>query len=63
MTQLIIYSADSPANILLDTQDFDTISRELAASGAKIERWTAEQPLAPGATSGAKRGCLYQKDS
>jgi 1,2-dihydroxy-3-keto-5-methylthiopentene dioxygenase len=51
MTQLTIYSADHPANILLDTQDFDTISRELAVSGAQIERWAAAQPLASGATS------------
>jgi 1,2-dihydroxy-3-keto-5-methylthiopentene dioxygenase len=51
MTQLIVYSAANPADILLDTQDFDTIAREVAASGAQIERWTAAQPLTPEATS------------
>jgi len=51
MTQLIVYSAASPADILLDTQDFDTIAREVAAAGARIERWTATQPLTPEATS------------
>ncbi len=45
MTQLIIYSAADPANVLLDTTDFDVITEEVSAVGAQIERWKAVQPL------------------
>ena len=50
MTRLVVYSAASPAQILLDTEDFDVITREVAAVGARFERWEAARPLAPGAT-------------
>ncbi len=50
MTQLIVYSAGD-ADVLLDTIDFALIKEELAATGARIERWKAEQPLATDASS------------
>ncbi len=51
MTRLVVYSANEPSNILLDTSDFEEISRELAPSGATLERWVAAAPLSAGATS------------
>lgn len=45
MTQLIVYSAENPFEILLDTRDFDVISREVKALGADIERWQASHPF------------------
>lgn len=51
MTQLIVYSAADAADVLLDTIDFAVIKEELASTGARIERWTAEQPLSSEATS------------
>jgi 1,2-dihydroxy-3-keto-5-methylthiopentene dioxygenase len=45
MTQLIVYSAADPAHVLLDTTDFDVITEEVGAVGARIERWKAVQPL------------------
>lgn len=51
MTQLIVYSAAEPSNVLLDTTDFDVISREIAPTGASIERWKAATPLSAEATS------------
>ena len=50
MTQLIVYSAADAADVLLDTIDFAVIKEELASTGARIERWTAEQPLSSEAT-------------
>ncbi len=51
MTHLIVYSAADASDVLLDTRDFDLITRELAETGAGIERWTADQPLTPESTS------------
>lgn len=51
MTQLIVYSAANPANVLLDTTDFDVIAREIAPTGATLERWKAATPLSAEATS------------
>lgn len=51
MTQLVVYSAAEPSNVLLDTTDFDVISREIAPTGAAIERWKAATPLSAEATS------------
>lgn len=51
MTQLIVYSAANPREILLDTEDFGVIQREVKGIGADIERWTASQPLTAEATS------------
>lgn len=51
MTQLIVYSAADAADVLLDTIDFAVIKEELASTGARIERWKAEQPLSSEATS------------
>lgn len=51
MTHLIIYAADNPSQVLLDTSEFDIISRELEPTGAKIERWTAATPLNAEATA------------
>ena len=50
MTQLIVYSAASPQNILFATRDFATIQREVQAIGAHIERWGASHRQQPGAT-------------
>ncbi len=44
MTQLIVYSAGA-ADVLLDTTDFALIKDELGSTGARLERWKAEQPL------------------
>lgn len=51
MTRLVIYSAANPNDVLLDTTEFDIIKRELAPSGASVERWKAETPLSPDASS------------
>ena len=51
MTQLIVYSAADPANILLDTTDFEIIAREIAPTGATLERWKAATPLSEHSTS------------
>ena len=51
MTRLIIYAAQTPADVLLDTTDFGTIRSEVQAAGATIERWQASHPFADGATS------------
>ena len=51
MTRLIVYSAANPSNVRLDTADVGVISSQLAAVGARFERWEALHPLPPGATS------------
>lgn len=53
MTQLIVYSAGDPSTVLVDTTDFDTILREIAPTGATLERWAAATPLPVDATSDA----------
>ena len=45
MTRLIVYSANDPAQVALETEDFDVIAREIAAIGARLERWAASHPL------------------
>jgi 1,2-dihydroxy-3-keto-5-methylthiopentene dioxygenase len=50
MTHLVVYSAADHRDIRLDTRDFATIARELAANGGRIERWEASHPLKPGAS-------------
>ncbi len=52
MTRLIDSSATDPTDVRLDTQDFDVVVRELAAIGARIERWKATHPLPPNAAPG-----------
>lgn len=49
MTTLTITPDDAPGNVLLHTSDFDVIQRELAAIGVPMERWTANEKLAPDA--------------
>ena len=44
MSQLTVF-ADQDASVLLDTQDFATISRELSTEGLLFERWQADQAL------------------
>jgi 1,2-dihydroxy-3-keto-5-methylthiopentene dioxygenase len=51
MTRLIVYSAAHPSDVRLDTDDFNVIGRELAAVGARLERWKATHPLEADATS------------
>ncbi len=50
MTRLIITSAADPKDASLDTEDFGVIAGELAALGARIERWQATHPLPPNAS-------------
>lgn len=50
MTRLIVYSAADPNDVHLDTEDFEAISAELAAIGARAERWQATHPLPPNAS-------------
>jgi len=50
MTRLIVYSATNSSDIRLDTHEFAAIARELAAIGARVERWSASAPLKPDAT-------------
>ncbi len=50
MTQLIVYSAANPADVLLNTTDFEVIAGEVKALGADIERWQAAHPIADEAT-------------
>lgn len=50
MTQLIVYSAADPSQVLLDTEEFAVIAERLAATGARVERWEAATPLSPEAT-------------
>jgi len=50
MTRLIISSAADPNDVSLDTEDFGVIAAELAALGARVERWQATHPLAPNAS-------------
>lgn len=49
MSQLTVF-ADQDASVLLDTQDFATISRELSAEGLLFERWQADQVLSDDAS-------------
>ncbi|MFB9947604.1 acireductone dioxygenase [Rhizobium puerariae] len=51
MTQLIVYEAGNPRNVLLDTRDFEVIEREVKALGAGIERWKASKTLASDASN------------
>ncbi len=50
MTRLIVHSSVDANDVRLDTRDFQVIEAELAALGARIERWTATHPLPPDAT-------------
>ena len=50
MTRLIISSASDPKAVSLDTEDFTVIAGELAALGARVERWQAAHPLPPNAS-------------
>ena len=45
MTRLIVYSAKDSNDVRLDTGDCEVIEAELAAIGARIERWKATHPL------------------
>jgi 1,2-dihydroxy-3-keto-5-methylthiopentene dioxygenase len=49
MTRLTVSSAADAKDVRLDTDDFGVIERELAAIGARIERWRATHPLPPNA--------------
>lgn len=53
MTQLTIYDAANHNAILLGTSDFGVIARELAPTGAAIERWTATRPVGADSTPDA----------
>jgi 1,2-dihydroxy-3-keto-5-methylthiopentene dioxygenase len=50
MTRLIVSSAADPKDVRLDTEDFGVIVGELAAIGARVERWRATHPLPPNAS-------------
>ena len=50
MSQLIVYSAKNPSDVRLNAADAAVIARELAAVGARFERWEASHPLPPGAS-------------
>jgi 1,2-dihydroxy-3-keto-5-methylthiopentene dioxygenase len=50
MTRLIISSAADPNDVSLDSEDFGVIADQLAAIGARVERWQATHPLAPNAS-------------
>ena len=50
MTRLIISSATDPKAVSLDTDDFGVIAEQLAALGARVERWRATNPLPPNAS-------------
>jgi len=51
MTRLIVYSAKNPAEIFLDTENFEVISGKIAEIGARLERWEALHPLKANATA------------
>jgi len=50
MSRLRIYNDTAPDAPLLDTQDGAQIAAELQKIGVTFERWTASQPVAPGAS-------------
>ncbi len=50
MTRLIISSVADPNDVSLDSEDFGVIADQLAAIGARVERWQATHPLAPNAS-------------
>jgi 1,2-dihydroxy-3-keto-5-methylthiopentene dioxygenase len=50
VSQLIVYSAKNPSDVRLNAADAAVIARELAAVGARFERWEASHPLPPGAS-------------
>jgi 1,2-dihydroxy-3-keto-5-methylthiopentene dioxygenase len=49
MTTLTIYSDSDASQVLLHTRDFDVIQQELAAIAVPMQRWTANEKLAPDA--------------
>ena len=49
MTTLTITPEQAPDNVLLKTDDFELIQRELAAIGIPMQRWSASAVLAPDA--------------
>jgi len=51
MTQLIVYAAADPSDVLVDTTDFEKIASTLAPTGATLERWAAAIPLTAQSTS------------
>ncbi|MEM6533114.1 MAG: acireductone dioxygenase [Myxococcota bacterium] len=53
MSQLTVFTETTPDQPILDTEDFETIRRELGAAGIRLERWKAERELAPDADSEA----------
>jgi len=50
MSRLRIFNDNDPETVLLDSQDFTTITTELAKVGVAFERWQANHPLAAGAS-------------
>jgi 1,2-dihydroxy-3-keto-5-methylthiopentene dioxygenase len=51
MTRLVVHSAKDPATVHFETDNFELIAGELAAVGARIERWQASHPLPPEASA------------
>ena len=51
MTRLIIYSAEAPSDVILDTTDFDEICSQVRETGAAIERWQATKVISDGSTA------------
>ena len=49
MTTLTITPDNAPDQVLLHSSDFDVIQKELAAIGVPMERWSANEKLAPDA--------------
>ena len=50
MSRLRIYNDNDPSTVLLETFQGDAIATELKAIGVRFERWTASQPVDPGAS-------------
>ena len=50
MSRLRIFADDAPDNPQFTSSDGDAIARELAKINVTFERWTASQPITPGAS-------------
>ncbi|MBI1300814.1 MAG: cupin [Alphaproteobacteria bacterium] len=45
MSELTIYPDQNPDNVILKTQDGETIAQELSKIGVRFERWETKDPL------------------
>lgn len=53
MSRLRIYADTAPNTTLFDSADHAAIAEQLGTIGVRFERWTANQPLQPGAAPDA----------